>query len=121
MPPEISNRHLLTTDVRQFRLFDNDQERTCMVSVKSLDNSQNWYKLWHRLVAEHSVRKLTDQTDKLPVIAGMADRMQGWFKETYSAGLWAENMLGELLWQRSSSIKSIINTSDDFGARHIWK
>ncbi|PVH74897.1 hypothetical protein DL98DRAFT_602872 [Cadophora sp. DSE1049] len=101
MPPDIYNQYFLS-GLWQFRLFDNHENRTLVVKAIR-ENRMDWNQVWHHLVGEYSVRKFTTQTDRLPAIAGLADRLQVLFKWTYVAGLWLENLPQDLLWQREVS------------------
>lgn len=58
---------------------------------------------WQRVVESYSRRRLTFAKDKLPAIAGLANAVQRVVGCEYLAGLWRDNMLNGLLWQRSGS------------------
>jgi hypothetical protein len=56
------------------------------------------YDMWHRTVEKYTLRRLSHQSDKLPAASGMAMKFGAALKSTYLAGLWTENILGDLLW-----------------------
>ncbi|KAK7961231.1 hypothetical protein PG988_012445 [Apiospora saccharicola] len=60
---------------------------------------------WYSLVEQYSARKLTMESDKLPALAGLAAYFAAHFPEghdsAYLAGLWRENMLAGLCWERN--------------------
>ena len=55
--------------------------------------------LWSELVAEYSARKLTDPTDRLPALAGVAFELWKFWGGTYLAGLWKESSVEHLDWR----------------------
>jgi hypothetical protein len=58
---------------------------------------------WHQLVQDYSSRKLTYLKDKVPALAGLATKFGTMTQYTYIAGLWKENLLQDMAWQRSPS------------------
>lgn len=54
---------------------------------------------WTRIIEEYNSRKLTFASDKLPALAGLAQKVQAETKETYAAGLWLEKLPWDLLWE----------------------
>ncbi|KAF4632764.1 hypothetical protein G7Y89_g5364 [Cudoniella acicularis] len=57
------------------------------------------HKLWFGLVEAYSECQLTQETDKLVALSGIAQRVQEWTGWAYLAGLWKENLLYDLLWR----------------------
>ncbi|KAK8057937.1 hypothetical protein PG996_011874 [Apiospora saccharicola] len=59
---------------------------------------------WYSLVEQYSARKLTMESDKLPALAGLAAYFAAHLAKgkdsAYLAGLWREDMLTGLCWQR---------------------
>jgi hypothetical protein len=53
---------------------------------------------WGEIVKDYSSRKLTFGRDKLPALAGLAQKVQTATKHTYVAGLWLETLAWDLLW-----------------------
>ena len=62
-----------------------DSEAT---SPSVFDTRDKMYERWHRLVAQYSARKLTYESDKLPVISGAAREIALSTHDEYLAGLW---------------------------------
>lgn len=54
---------------------------------------------WGQIVEEYSNRQVTKKTDRLPALAGLAERYRGVTHWTYLAGIWKEEMPFSLLWQ----------------------
>ncbi|KAK0709393.1 heterokaryon incompatibility protein-domain-containing protein [Lasiosphaeria miniovina] len=60
--------------------------------------------MWHQAVEQYTKLSLTNWTDRLPAISGIADyhmaesRMGG---ATYLAGLWSDSLLYDLLWRQA--------------------
>jgi hypothetical protein len=53
---------------------------------------------WHTIVAEYTRCQLTQSSDKLPAISGLASVFQRNTGYTYLAGLWEEELANGLLW-----------------------
>ncbi|KAI0884957.1 HET-domain-containing protein [Annulohypoxylon maeteangense] len=89
-------------------ITENGQQSETCESVRrlgpSLDKSfyqQNWdywerYTNWMNLITEYSKRKLTNHSDKLPAISGLASRLFDSSSKTYLAGL--VNLHVDLFW-----------------------
>ena len=58
---------------------------------------------WHAVVREYSRRILTDPTDKLPALSGMAAALHQRTGDKYLAGLWERSILHDLLWMNRAS------------------
>lgn len=60
------------------------------------------YGLWYSLVTRYSTRDLTEPSDRLPAIAGLADKIKKELgaSSRYSNGLWVDDLAAGLLWQR---------------------
>ena len=54
---------------------------------------------WTDLVHQYSQRALTEPSDKLPALSGIAARYQKDTNDIYCAGLWKANLLKGLKWQ----------------------
>lgn len=74
----------------------------------------NHHARWLRLVSGYSSRDLTKSSDRLPAISGLAEKAK---RElglgTYVHGLWLDNLIAGLLWQRQPRRRT--NTSE----RHV--
>ncbi|KAF2757638.1 HET-domain-containing protein [Pseudovirgaria hyperparasitica] len=65
-------------------------------------NRMEAYHKWHKWVVDFSSRDLTHVNDKLPAMAGIAAHFSTNMQSTYLAGLWKENFVSDLLWERRS-------------------
>jgi hypothetical protein len=61
---------------------------------------------WHRLVEKYTLRRLTQPTDKLPALSGLAHRFHELVRSRYCAGLWAGNLLEDMLWSSAPWLRS---------------
>ncbi|KIJ55253.1 hypothetical protein M422DRAFT_219839 [Sphaerobolus stellatus SS14] len=63
---------------------------------------------WWNCVSEYTTRNLTDPSDKLNAISGIAQLFsRSWgINNQYVAGMWEANLSGDLLWQRKSTERS---------------
>ena len=62
------------------------------------------YQSWANIIHEYSRRELSEPSDKLPALAGLASRFRGHFttgddNQQYLAGLWRRNLVEDLCWQ----------------------
>ena len=56
---------------------------------------------WLKWVKEYTTKNMTNDSDKLAALAGIASSVQGrlqWPKEEYLAGLWSQDLAVNLLW-----------------------
>lgn len=64
---------------------------------------------WKELIERYSARDLTEQSDKLLAIGGIAYRFQTLFRDEYMAGLWRgqfpENLLWIIIWDWSQDLQ----------------
>lgn len=58
------------------------------------------YDSWYEAVSRYTSRDLTNKSDKLPAISGVAARFNDLLRDTYFAGLWAGDIGQGLLWSR---------------------
>jgi len=54
---------------------------------------------WREIIHEYTKRKLTFQTDVFPALAGLVKKMQALRGSKYYAGLWEDDLVGDLLWE----------------------
>ena len=54
---------------------------------------------WVEIVEEYAGRKLTEHTDKLPALSGIATKFQQALGDTFCAGLWKSQLQKGLAWQ----------------------
>jgi len=76
--------------------------------------------MWQSIVTEYSTRLLTEASDKLPALAGIAQKFHELTGDQYLAGIWKESLLDHLLWRHESieghgPIFRHFNRSETFG------
>ncbi|PQE24742.1 heterokaryon incompatibility protein [Rutstroemia sp. NJR-2017a WRK4] len=59
--------------------------------------------LWENIVEIYSTGMLTNATDRLVAISGVAQWMQAKYKDDYLAGIWRQDMERQLCWQTKHS------------------
>jgi hypothetical protein len=62
------------------------------------------YGRWSRIVEAYSRCGLTNPTDRVVAIAGVASRLKRVFNDTFVAGLWKGRILHGLAWQIASTV-----------------
>lgn len=68
------------------------------------------YEAWHMIVNTASKLQITKESDKLPALSGIAQKMIEHRAGSYAAGLWEENMKRDLLWAATSIIVSRLDS-----------
>ncbi|KAM7185989.1 Heterokaryon incompatibility protein (HET) domain containing protein [Naviculisporaceae sp. PSN 640] len=58
--------------------------------------------LWKNIVRNYSKREMTNLSDKLVALSGVAKYMKRKFDDIYVCGLWKQNIANEVLWCRAS-------------------
>ena len=58
------------------------------------------YSRWYEIVVDYTGRSLTVQTDILPALSGLAAAFQKLLRDEYCAGLWRNNIIRGLCWNR---------------------
>ena len=81
-----------TSARREFEMILEMQPRGSMKDCLSL------HQLWFALVSGYCDGKLTEGTDKLIAIAGVATRVRSHLRMRYLAGLWQDSLWLDLLW-----------------------
>jgi hypothetical protein len=56
------------------------------------------YGSWYRMVETYTKRNLTNTTDKLPALSGVAKRFAALSKDSYVAGLWTNDLPAGMMW-----------------------
>lgn len=69
-------------------------------SLYSIDTCQKAFHFWHDQVMEFSKRQLSFPSDKLPAISGVASKISGIISSEYIAGLWRNNLIRDMCWER---------------------
>lgn len=67
-------------------------------SFKEAENNNNIYEQWYKLIGIYTKLALTNPTDKLAAVAGIAQQVQLRTGDTYLAGLWKSNIGRGLQW-----------------------
>ncbi|KAF4992627.1 hypothetical protein FGRMN_7028 [Fusarium graminum] len=98
----------LALDERFMALRDKPEENVEIV-IRHNDNAQRPEKradyqgkvlaMWHDLLWEYGMRKLSKSSDKLPAISGLASIYARLLNDEYVAGLWRSHLLEGLLWR----------------------
>ncbi|KAG6363941.1 hypothetical protein INS49_009044 [Diaporthe citri] len=73
------------------------------------------YDSWQTMAMNFCGRSMTEPSDKLPALSGMAQRyagLMGWPPGDYLAGLWRQTLISDLLWIREEGLSSISATPD---------
>jgi len=76
--------------------------------ISQMSTSLEAFACWQSLVATYSERTLTFGSDKLPAISGLAVVVQRFTESTYVAGLWADNIVLDLCWQRYTKTADVL-------------
>ncbi|KAF2117394.1 heterokaryon incompatibility protein-domain-containing protein [Lophiotrema nucula] len=76
----------------------NSYQRPKMLAQFILDPKEA-YRDWHQIVEEYSSRAASHQSDKLPAIAALAERMAPALGK-YHAGVWEHYIIEQLCWQQ---------------------
>jgi hypothetical protein len=69
------------------------------------------YISWYRIVETFASRELTYLDDKLPAIAGLAQKFAAVTNDNYYAGLWQGDLLLGILWTRARDIRDRAKTA----------
>jgi len=56
------------------------------------------YSEWYRMIFEYSQRGLTFPKDKLPALAGVAQKLADYSGNEYVAGLWKDDLYRGIMW-----------------------
>ncbi|KAF2169181.1 hypothetical protein M409DRAFT_52461 [Zasmidium cellare ATCC 36951] len=82
--------------------------------IPSAPDRKELLRLWYGLVKEYSARDLTKPTDRLPAIAGLADKVRREFggSPLYVDGLWLDDLMAGLLWRRPNRPKPRLSTTN---------
>ncbi|KAG0649496.1 hypothetical protein D0Z07_4316 [Hyphodiscus hymeniophilus] len=61
------------------------------------------YKTWIRIVENYTKRNITNLSDRLPAIAGIAQKFKTAWSDEYCAGIWKRHFIASLSWRRGAS------------------
>ncbi|SPO02586.1 uncharacterized protein DNG_05259 [Cephalotrichum gorgonifer] len=67
------------------------------------------FDLWIKIIENYSCRALTNTTDTLPALSGLANEFHRATGDTYVAGLWKGDILRGLCWNRTPQRKRLPN------------
>lgn len=74
---------------------------------------------WHSIVEQFSALELTKDTDRLPALSGLAERMSP-FLGRYLAGLWQESLLRDLGWRVDKLLSGLQKSEKGRGPSWSW-
>ena len=74
------------------------EDESCEGNVSEEIEDTPWTN-WTDVVYEYSQKVLTESSDKLPALSGIASKYQKDTKDIYCAGLWKESLLKGLKWK----------------------
>jgi hypothetical protein len=78
---------------------DNHRLLHCLVNqIEQSSSDVDVYTCWYRMVQTFTARNITYQDDRLPAIAGIANKFAAIANDTYHAGLWRRDLLTGMLW-----------------------
>lgn len=79
-------------------LYDTDADSTS-ASDSSESGADSLYDMWYSVVADYSKRAITENSDRLPALSGLASELHGALVgDHYIAGLWHQDAPRCLLW-----------------------
>lgn len=85
---------------------DNQRLLHCIIngitSLTSKNPKVDIYTCWYRMLEDFTFRSLTYDEDRLPAIAGIANKFGEVADDNYHAGLWRRDMLLGILWHATS-------------------
>ncbi|EGU74888.1 hypothetical protein FOPG_15617 [Fusarium oxysporum f. sp. conglutinans race 2 54008] len=79
------------------------------------DDSEGALEWWEQVVHEYTSRQLTNASDKLPALSGLAQQRKQVRGGVYLAGLWQDSLLHDLCWYHVSNYN--VATSGGVGHR----
>lgn len=75
-----------------------DVDRRSKRDIHFTEDAKKNLDIWYNLVELYSKRNLTNESDRLPALSGLASRMHHFSNLTYLAGLWDEDLFHGLHW-----------------------
>lgn len=87
----------------RFAALASNEDSVSNKIVAGTENQQfplqgNVYNQWYRVVEMYAPLKLTNMTDKLPALAGVAQQIQSQTHDTYLSGIWESQFVRGLQW-----------------------
>ncbi|RFU31167.1 hypothetical protein B7463_g5190, partial [Scytalidium lignicola] len=74
------------------------------------------YRAWYKMVEKYMSCAITQGTDRLPALAGLASAVASSSHDEYLAGIWRNGMIEGLLWSKAESGKSSLKRPDTYRA-----
>ena len=74
------------------------------IPLAQLGDTGETFHFWHKLVENYSNRSLSQCSDRLPAISGIAEVVQQKTNSRYIAGLWEDNIDLDLLWHKTGDL-----------------
>jgi len=68
------------------------------ISQQGSTSKRKIFSKWHHLINLYSQRNLSNPSDKLPAISGIAEKFSSATGSSCLAGLWRDNLIPDLLW-----------------------
>ena len=94
------------------------------ISFDQLDTRFKCFEYWTSLVQTYSETNLTNTTDRLPALSGLASDFQRVTKARYLAGIWREDMPRALAWYvpffNAVGVPPLISASDYIAPSWSW-
>ena len=87
-------------------------------SLNAKDALSMWHTAWLRIIENYTERHLTNPSDKLVALSGVASYFQEKIGDAYLAGLWRSTFLLDLLW--STNYTEIPKPSDYRAPSWSW-
>jgi len=94
------------------------------LSIDSLGTHLKCFEYWTGLVQTYSETNLTNATDRLPALSGLASEFQRVTEARYLAGIWREDMPRALAWYvpffNAVGVPPLISVSDYIAPSWSW-
>ena len=87
-----------STEVFGFHRTDGSESVRISTNENDILNTTTFRELWKHIVSDYSMCDLTFPSDKLVALSGIAKHMEQLLKIDYWAGLWAFDLIPELIW-----------------------
>jgi hypothetical protein len=85
-----------------------------------LNTGTNIWHLWVNIIQEYSRKRLTNATDRLPALSGLARDFKKAGLGTYCAGLWSKNLAYWLLWTTAADLVEPVDDRRKSSAAPTW-
>lgn len=80
-----------------------------------------FFAAWQIAVAEYTSRRLSEPTDKLPALAGLAQMFFESRTDKYLAGLWRSRLIHDLMWKSEIDLQAPKGDVNKGRRRHAWR